>query len=103
MGDRLNESDVARILKVSDATVRQLIEEEVLSGTQSEDLWWTTEDLLLGDLAVLTETERIERFRDGNYTSPWAAGLKEGDAGYVSSKRIALILEGSETEPVRKT
>ncbi len=103
MGDRLNESDVARILKVSDATVRQLIEEEVLSGTQSEDLWWTTEDLLLGDLAVLTETERIERFREGNYTSLWAAGLKEGDAGYVSSKRIALIFEGSETEPVRKT
>lgn len=99
MGDRLNESDVARILKVSDATVRQLIEEEVLSGTQSEDLWWTTEDLLLGDLAVLTETERIERFREGNYTSPWAAGLKEGDAGYVSSKRIALILEGTDVEP----
>lgn len=99
MGERLNESDVARILKVSEPTLRQLIEEGVLSGTKPGKVWWTTEELLLGDLAVLTETERIERFREGNYLSPWAAGLKEGDPGYVSSKRIALILEGRETDP----
>ncbi len=98
MGDRLNESDVARILKVSEPTVRQLIEEGVLSGTKPGKVWWTTEELLLGDVAVLTETERIERFREGNYVSPWAADLEEGDPGYVSSKRIAIVLEGSDAE-----
>ena len=101
MGDTLSESDVARILEVSEPTVRRLIEEDVLSGAQSEGDWWTTEELLLGDLAVLTENARIQRFREGNYVSPWVAGLKEGDAGYVSSKRIALILEGREADPGR--
>ena len=100
MGDTLSESDVAHILKVPEATVRRLIEEDVLSGAQSEEGdWWTTEELLLGDLAVLTENARIQRFREGNYDSPWVAGLKEGDLGYVSSRRIEVILEGREAEP----
>ncbi len=95
----MSESDVAHILKVSEPTVRRLVEEDALSGVQSEGDWWTTEELLLGDLAVLTEKARIQRIREGNYVSPWAAGLKEGDAGYISSKRIALIFEGREVEP----
>ena len=99
MGDTLSESDVAHILKVSEPTVRRLIEEVVLSGMQSEGDWWTTEELLLGDLALLTENTRIQRLREGNYVSPWIAGLKEGDPGYVSSKRIELILEGREAQP----
>ncbi len=99
MGETLSESDVARVLKVSEPTVRRLIEEDVLSGMPSEGDWWTTEELLLGDLAVLTENARIQRFREGNYVSPWVAGLKEGDPGYVSSKRIEAILEGPEAEP----
>ncbi len=99
MGDTLSESDVAHILKVPEATVRRLIEEDVLSGAQSEGNWWTTEELLLGDLAVLTENAHIQRIRDGSYVSPWRAGLKEGDPGYVSHKRIEVILDGREADP----
>ena len=90
---------MAHILKVPEATVRRLIDEDALSGAHSEGDWWTTEELLLGDLAVLTENARIQRFRDGNYISPWGAGLKEGDPGYLSHKRIEVILEGREAEP----
>ena len=98
MGDTLNQLDVARILNVPEASVRRLVEEGVLSGTQSDEEWHTTQDILAGDLAVLTENTRIRQLKEGRYISAWAAGPKEGDPGYISSERITAIIEGRDAD-----
>ncbi|MDK1020648.1 MAG: hypothetical protein QGD90_03315 [Candidatus Hydrogenedentes bacterium] len=98
MGDTLNQSDVARILKVQEASVRRLFEEGALSGMQSDEEWHTTQGILAADLAVLTEDTRVQRLKEGKYISPWAAGLKEGDPGHISSERIAAIIEGCDAD-----
>ena len=98
MGDTLNQSDVARILKLPESSVRRLVEQGALSGTQSDEQWRTTQDILAGDLAVLTENTRVQRLKEGKYISGWAAALKEGDPGYISSERIAAIIEGSDAD-----
>ncbi len=98
MGDTLNQSDVARILKNQEASERRLIEEGALSGTQSDGEWRTTQGILAANFAVLTESARVQRLKEGKYISPWAAGLKEGDPGYISSERIAAIIEGHDAD-----
>ncbi len=98
MGDTLNQFDVARILKIQEASVRRLIEEGALSGTQSDEEWRTTQAILAGDLAVLTENTRIQQLKEGKYISAWAEGPKEGDPGYISSERITAIIEGRDAD-----
>lgn len=102
MGGTLDQSDVARILKIPESSVRRLVEEGALSGARSDEQWCTTQDILAGDLAVLTENTRVQRLKEGKYISPWAAALKEGDPGYISSQRIAAIVEGRDADAAQQ-
>ena len=92
MGDILGESDVARLLKISESTVRRLFEKGVLTGTRSGGDWQTNEDLLRGDIDILTEVSRIDRLREGSYVSPSPDGLSEDGPHEISSERISEIL-----------
>lgn len=101
MGETLSKSDVARILKIQEASVQRLIEEGGLSGTQSDGEWHTTQSILAGDLTLLAENARIQRFQEGKYISPWTAGSKESDPGYISPKKIAAIIEKHDAGPAQ--
>ena len=94
----MNQSDVARILKIPESSVRRLVDEGALSATQSDEEWRTTQDILARDLAVLAENTRVQRLKEGKYISAWAAALREGDPGYISSERIAAIVEGRDAD-----
>ena len=97
MGDSLGESDVARLLKIPESTVRRFFEKGVLSGTQSGENWHTTEEILRGDIEILTDISRIDRLREHKIASPWSDALEEGDRGYISSEKIQAILAEKET------
>lgn len=97
MGATLSESDVARLLKIPESTVRRFFEKGVLSGTQSGEEWQTTEEILRGDVEILTDISRIDRLREHKVVSPWSEALKEGDRGYISSEKIQEILEQKES------
>ena len=98
MGDTLNQSDVARILKVQEASVRRLFEEWALSGMQSDEEWHTTQGILAADLAVLTEDTRVQRFKVGKHMYPSSTCRKEGYHGQRSPERIAAIIEGCDAD-----
>lgn len=97
MGDTLGESDVARLLQIPESTVRRFFDKGVLSGTRSGDNWRTTEEILRGDIEILTDISRIDRLRESKVVSPWSDRIEEGDPGYISSERIQAILEEKES------
>ena len=82
--------------------MRRLVEEGALSGIQSDAGWRTTQDILAGDLSVLTENTRIQQLKEGKYISAWAAGPKEGDPGYISSEKITAIIEGRDADAAQR-
>lgn len=90
----LSEGDIARFLKVSEETVRQLFDEGVLSGNQIEGAWQTTEQLLEADVTILTEEARMQRLIDGEYVSPWETILaqKGGDSPFFKLESLEGIL-----------
>ena len=97
MGDVLSESDLARILAVPESTVRRLFEEGLLTGTQHDDGWRTTEQILEGDTAILIEGERIARLREGIHPSPWSDALREDDPGHLAPAKVAALIKRLET------
>lgn len=101
MGDVLSESDLARILKVSKPTVRRLFKEGLLTGTQHDDGWQTTAQIVEGDMAILIEGERIARLREGIHASPWSDALHEDDPGHLAPAKVAALIKQLETTSSR--
>jgi len=65
MADVLSADDVAAALKIDREQVDLLIENGVLHGVHDKHEWFTTHELLQGDLDLLTESSRAHRLRNG--------------------------------------
>ena len=65
MSERLGLQQIAELLKSDELDVRRLFEAGRLHGVREGESWTTTRELLEGDLDVLTESGRIDRFRAG--------------------------------------
>ena len=48
-------------------------------------------------IEILTDLDRIHRLKEGSFVSPSLEDAKEGEAGYISSEKIAEILLSEET------
>jgi len=93
MGEVLHEADVAEILKVPETTVRRLFEDAVLTGSQTDDVWQTTPEILEADLEILVEGERVERLRQGVRHSPWEDAARDDATDALAPERVAEVLK----------
>lgn len=89
MNDRLDLHEAARLLKIDAEVVQQLFDRGTLTGIREGDVWYTTRDLLEGDIELLTETARIDRLRNAPVELP----LHHDDAEDESVVRVDALDE----------
>lgn len=70
MSERLDAEEASKLLKTDPSTVQQLWEEGIFQSAREDGAWFTTRELLEGDIETLTETARIHRLRQGGAPLP---------------------------------